>query len=114
MPSETGFREFAHRVDGGVDHVTLRWSPRDNPIAVSVSDSRSAESESARTDEVVRPPFGADIGPAARPTDRARGKVRSTLGSAEERRSMTAPCGSDPRDGTTWQPWMDMTFTRRD
>ena len=56
---------------------------------------------------------GADIAPAARLTGSARGEVRSTLRIAGDRRSMTA-LWERSEDGTTWQPWMDMTFTRRD
>jgi hypothetical protein len=64
-------------------------------------------------DGVFRFAGGAEIAPAARPTGISGGRVRSTLRIAEDRRSMTA-LWERSDDGTNWQPWMDLTFTRRD
>jgi catechol 2,3-dioxygenase-like lactoylglutathione lyase family enzyme len=55
---------------------------------------------------------GADIAPAAQPTNaNLGGAVRSTLTVSADRSSMTAKWERSD-DGSTWQPWMDMTFTR--
>jgi hypothetical protein len=64
-------------------------------------------------DGVFRFAGGADIAPAARLTDTARGKGPLHARIAEDRRSMTA-LWERSKDGTTWQPWMDMTFSRPD
>jgi hypothetical protein len=40
--SRPDFRELAHRMDAGVE-VSLLWRPRDNRLAVTVSDARSGE-----------------------------------------------------------------------
>ena len=40
--SRPTFRELAHRMDAGVE-VSLLWRPRDNRLAVTVSDARSGE-----------------------------------------------------------------------
>lgn len=63
--------------------------------------------------DVFRFAGGPDIAPAARLTDTDRRQVRSTLRIAEDRRSMTA-LWERSEDGTNWQPWMDIAFTRRD
>jgi hypothetical protein len=54
---------------------------------------------------------GAEVAPAARPTEAATAQVRSTLTIAEDGRSMTA-LWERSDDGTIWQPWMDISFTR--
>jgi hypothetical protein len=55
---------------------------------------------------------GADVAPAAQPDSAdAGGAVRSTLTVSPDRASMTAKWERTD-DGTNWQPWMDMTFTR--
>ena len=56
---------------------------------------------------------GADIAPAAQPTDASTAHVRSTLTIAEDRRSMTA-LWERSVDGINWHPWMDISFTRDD
>jgi hypothetical protein len=55
---------------------------------------------------------GGDVAPAARPASATTSEAaRSTLTVSADRSSMRAKWeGSD--DGSTWQPWMDMTFTR--
>jgi hypothetical protein len=55
---------------------------------------------------------GGDIAAAARPSsaDTSAG-VRSTLTVSADNGSMTAKWERND-DGATWQPWMDMTFTR--
>ena len=55
---------------------------------------------------------GGDIAPAAQPSAAdASGAVRSMLTVSTDRSSMTAKWERSD-DGSTWQPWMDMTFTR--
>jgi hypothetical protein len=55
---------------------------------------------------------GGDVAPVARPSSAdATGAVRSTLTVSADSRSMTAKWERRD-DGSTWQPWMDMTFTR--
>jgi hypothetical protein len=51
-----------------------------------------------------------EIAPAARPADARTAHVRSTLTVAEDRRSMTASWERS-EDGTSWQRWMDISFT---
>jgi hypothetical protein len=56
---------------------------------------------------------GGEIAPAARVDDHASGAgaVRSTLSVASDRQTMTA-FWERTDDGETWQPWMDIRFTR--
>jgi Protein of unknown function (DUF1579) len=55
---------------------------------------------------------GADVASAAQPTEaNSTGVVRSTLAISADRNTMTAKWERSD-DGTTWLPWMDMTFTR--
>jgi Protein of unknown function (DUF1579) len=55
---------------------------------------------------------GGDVAAVARPsTADAGGAVRSTLTVSPDRGTMTAKWERCD-DGATWQPWMDMTFTR--
>ena len=54
---------------------------------------------------------GGEIAPAAQPGRAAPARVRSTLTVADDRRSMHA-LWERSEDGTTWQPWMDIGFTR--
>lgn len=56
---------------------------------------------------------GAQVAQAAQPTDAATAQVRSTLTIAEDRDSMSA-LWERSEDGTNWQPWMDISFTRGD
>jgi hypothetical protein len=56
---------------------------------------------------------GPDIAPAAKPAERPTAHVRSTLTIAEDGRSMRA-CWERSEDGTNWDPWMDISFKRRD
>ena len=56
---------------------------------------------------------GAEIAPAAKPGDTTAAHVRSTLTIAEDRRSMSASWERS-EDGTSWLPWMDISFRRRD
>jgi Protein of unknown function (DUF1579) len=68
----------------------------------------------ARVDEqgVWRFTGGGDVAPVARPASAdASGAVRSTLTLSPDRASMTARWERSD-DGASWQPWMDMTFTR--
>jgi hypothetical protein len=55
---------------------------------------------------------GGDVAAMARPAAAgAGGAVRSTLTVSADRSGMTARWERSD-DGATWQPWMDMTFTR--
>jgi hypothetical protein len=55
---------------------------------------------------------GGDVAPVARPSSAdATGAVRSTLTVSADSSSMTAKWERRD-DGSGWQPWMDMTFTR--
>jgi Protein of unknown function (DUF1579) len=68
----------------------------------------------ARVDEqgVWRFTGGGDVASVARPASAdASGAVRSTLTLSPDRASMTARWERSD-DGASWQPWMDMTFTR--
>jgi Protein of unknown function (DUF1579) len=84
-------------------------------LARSFDSDGNAELMHLTIDEngVFRFAGGPDIAPAARATDTATAKVRSTLTIADDRRSMTA-LWERSKDGTNWQPWMDISFTRRD
>jgi hypothetical protein len=52
---------------------------------------------------------GSDIAAAAQPSGRPTARVRSTLRVAPDHQSMTA-LWERSADGTSWQPWMDITF----
>jgi hypothetical protein len=68
----------------------------------------------ARVDEqgVWRFTGGGDVAPVAQPASAAAsGAVRSTLTVSTDRSGMTARWERSD-DGASWQPWMDMTFTR--
>jgi hypothetical protein len=55
---------------------------------------------------------GGDVAAVARPASaEAGGAVRSTLTISPDRAGMTARWERSD-DGASWQPWMDMTFTR--
>jgi hypothetical protein len=55
---------------------------------------------------------GGDIAPVAQPPSAdASGAVRSTLTLSADGSTMTAKWERSD-DGSTWQAWMDMTFTR--
>jgi hypothetical protein len=56
---------------------------------------------------------GGDIAPAAQPKETPTARVRSTLTIARDRESMTA-LWERSHDGISWQPWMDIHFTRAD
>jgi hypothetical protein len=55
---------------------------------------------------------GPEIAGAAQPTDATTVRVRSTLSLAPDRGSMTA-LWERSADGHSWEPWMNITFTRR-
>jgi hypothetical protein len=68
----------------------------------------------ARVDDqgVWRFTGGGDVASVARPASAdASGAVRSTLTISPDRAGMTARWERSD-DGVSWQPWMDMTFTR--
>jgi hypothetical protein len=68
----------------------------------------------AKVDEqgVWRFSGGGDVAPVARPAAaEAGGAVRSTLTISPDRAAMTARWERSD-DRLSWQPWMDMTFTR--
>lgn len=56
---------------------------------------------------------GAEVASAAQPTDAPTVQVRSTLTIADDGRAMNA-LWERSEDGTVWQPWMDISFTRSD
>jgi hypothetical protein len=56
---------------------------------------------------------GADVAPAAQAGSTPMARVRSTLTIAKDRRTMKARW-ERLEDGTSWQPWMDVNFTRAD
>jgi hypothetical protein len=55
---------------------------------------------------------GPHVAPAAQPADTPTARVRSTLRVAPDGQSMSA-LWERSDDGTSWAPWMDMTFRRR-
>jgi hypothetical protein len=55
---------------------------------------------------------GPEVAGAAQPADAMTARVRSTLAVASDRRSMTA-LWERSEDGHSWEPWMNMMFTRR-
>jgi hypothetical protein len=55
---------------------------------------------------------GPEVAAAAQPTDARTNRVRSTLTIADDGRSMAA-LWERSEDGTNWQPWMDISFTRQ-
>ena len=67
----------------------------------------------ARVDErgVWRFTGGGDVAPVAQPGADAGGAVRSTLTISPDRSGMTARWERSD-DGVSWQPWMDVSFTR--
>jgi hypothetical protein len=54
---------------------------------------------------------GPQVAPAAQPADASTARVRSTLTVAQDGQSMTA-LWERSEDGESWQPWMDISFTR--
>jgi hypothetical protein len=54
---------------------------------------------------------GPQVASAAQPTDASTAGVRSTLTIAQDGQSMTA-FWERSDDEATWQPWMDISFTR--
>jgi hypothetical protein len=54
---------------------------------------------------------GAEIAPAAKPTTTPTVQVRSTLTIVEDRQTMTA-LWERSEDGTIWEPWMEISFSR--
>jgi hypothetical protein len=56
---------------------------------------------------------GPDVATAAQPEHDRTARVRSTLTVGDERRTMKA-LWERSTDGASWEPWMEVTFTRRD
>jgi hypothetical protein len=56
---------------------------------------------------------GAEVASAAQPADAPTARVRSTLTIAEDGQPMSA-LWERSEDGTNWQRWMDISFTRSD
>lgn len=54
---------------------------------------------------------GPEVASVPQPSNAPTAQVRATLAVAPDRRSMTARWERSP-DGATWEPWMDITFTR--
>jgi hypothetical protein len=83
-------------------------------LARSYDNTGSTEIMRVRIDDdgVWRFTGGADVAPAAQPDDRsASGGTRSTLTVSADTESMTA-LWERTDDGSTWELWMHMTFTR--
>jgi hypothetical protein len=55
---------------------------------------------------------GPEVARAAQPTGTTTARVRSTLTVAPDRASMAA-LWERSDDGVTWEPWMEISFTRR-
>jgi Protein of unknown function (DUF1579) len=90
--------------DPGTDSFTARAFDNEGRVTVMRA--------SVDADGVWRFTGGADVATAAQPTAAdPGGAVRSTLTVSDDRSSMTARWERSD-DGVTWQPWMDMTFTR--
>ena len=56
---------------------------------------------------------GPEVAPAAQPTDATTARVRSTLTVAQDGQSMNA-LWERSEDGSNWERWMDISFTRKD
>jgi len=90
--------------DPGTDSFTARAF--DNQGAVTVM------RVSVDDQGVWRFAGGADVAAAAQPGSAdPRGAVRSTLTASEDATAMTARWERSD-DGSTWQPWMNVSFTR--
>jgi Protein of unknown function (DUF1579) len=93
---------------GGYDPATDSYTAR------AYDDQGNVTVMGARVDEqgVWRFTGGGDVAAVARPASAdAGGAVRSTLTVSPDRSGMTARWERSD-DGASWQPWMDMTFTR--
>src|SRR5512132_4419623 len=89
--------------DPATDAVTAR--AYDNLGSVTVMQARVDEQG------VWRFTGGGDVAPVAQPAAGAGGAVRSTLTINTDRSGMTARWERSD-DGSSWQPWMDVNFTR--
>ena len=87
----------------------------DGYLARSYDSDGNAEVMHLRIDDdgVFRFAGGGEIATAAQPHDTPIARVRSTLIVAADRASMTA-LWERSEDGTAWQPWMDIAFTRHE
>lgn len=63
-------------------------------------------------DDVFHFTGGPEVAAAARPADARTARVRSTLSVASDCRSMTA-LWERSEDGHSWEPWMNIMFTRK-
>ncbi len=84
-------------------------------LARSFDDQGNAEVMRVTVDDegVFHFTGGPEIASAAQPADTTTARVRSTLRVAPDRRSMTA-LWERSEDGHSWEPWMNITFTRAD
>jgi Protein of unknown function (DUF1579) len=113
---------LVHHVDVVIGEQTVQaieligeYDPaNDSFTARSYDNQGSITTMHVRVDEhgVWRFTGGGDVAPVARPSNAgASGAVRSTLTVSPDGRNMTARwerCDDD----ASWQPWMDMIFTR--
>jgi hypothetical protein len=85
----------------------------DGYLARSYDSDGNAEVMHLRIDDdgVFHFAGGGEVAPAAQHHDTPTARVRSTLTVATDRASMTARWERS-EDGMTWQPWMDIAFTR--
>ena len=83
-------------------------------LARSFDDQGNAEVMRVTVDDegVFHFTGGPEIAAAAQPADATTARVRSTLSIAPDRGSMTA-LWERSEDGHSWEPWMNITFTRR-
>jgi hypothetical protein len=83
-------------------------------VARSFDDQGNAEVMRVTVDDegVFHFTGGPEIATAAQPADAMTARVRSTLTVAPDRRSMTA-LWERSEDGDSWEPWMNIMFTRK-
>jgi hypothetical protein len=111
---------LVHHVDVAVGSQSVRAieiigepDDEDGYLARSYDSDGNAEVMHLRIDDdgVFHFAGGGEIAPAAQPQDVPTARVRSTLAVAGDRASMAARWERS-EDGMTWQPWMDIAFTR--
>jgi len=113
---------LAHHVDVAIGEEKVQaleligeYDPATDSFTARAYDNQgNVTTMQARVDERGMWTFtgGADVAPVAQPAAAdAGGAVRSTLTLTADRSGMTARWERSD-DGSSWQPWMDMTFTR--
>jgi hypothetical protein len=97
-----------------IEIIGERASQADTYLARSYDNQGNTEVMALTIDDngVFHFSGGPEIAPAAQPVNAPTARVRSTLTIGPDGNSMTA-LWERSQDGTTWDRWMDMTFTRR-